>query len=92
MIGAGILRLAGVALELTGPAAIFSYLGAGIVKIGGLFPQETIVLVADRSPSSVLMVHRYMPPHWSVGVADRLKRFREGLGATTSPEEDGTPS
>jgi amino acid transporter/nucleotide-binding universal stress UspA family protein len=49
-------------------------------------------LVADRSPSSVLMVHRYMPPHWSVGVADRLKRFREGLGATTSPEEDGTPS
>lgn len=49
-------------------------------------------LVADRSPSSVLMVHRYLPPHWSVGVADRLKRFREGLGATTSPEEDGAPS
>jgi amino acid transporter len=28
MIGAGIFLLAGVALELTGPAAIFSYLGA----------------------------------------------------------------
>ena len=31
MIGAGIFLLAGVALELTGPAAIFSYLAAGIV-------------------------------------------------------------
>ncbi len=31
MIGAGIFLLAGVALELTGPAAIFSYLGAGLV-------------------------------------------------------------
>jgi amino acid transporter/nucleotide-binding universal stress UspA family protein len=45
-------------------------------------------LVADRAPCSVLMVHRYLPPHWSLGVADRLKRFREGLGATTSPEEE----
>ena len=31
MIGAGIFLLAGVALELTGPAAIFSYIGAGLV-------------------------------------------------------------
>ena len=31
MIGAGIFLLAGVALELTGPAAIFSYLIAGVV-------------------------------------------------------------
>ena len=31
MIGAGIFLLAGVALELTGPAAIFSYIAAGIV-------------------------------------------------------------
>jgi amino acid transporter/nucleotide-binding universal stress UspA family protein len=31
MIGAGIFLLAGVALELTGPAAIFSYLAAGLV-------------------------------------------------------------
>ena len=31
MIGAGIFLLAGVALELTGPAAIFSYVAAGIV-------------------------------------------------------------
>lgn len=33
MIGAGIFLLAGVALELTGPAAIFSYLIAGIICI-----------------------------------------------------------
>lgn len=33
MIGAGIFLLAGVALELTGPAAIFSYLVAGIICI-----------------------------------------------------------
>lgn len=31
MIGAGIFLLSGVALSLTGPAAIFSYVGAGIV-------------------------------------------------------------
>lgn len=46
-------------------------------------------LVADGAPCSVLMVHRYLPPHWSVGVADRIKRFRERLGATTSPDEEG---
>ncbi|WP_372637322.1 APC family permease, partial [Fodinibius sp.] len=33
MIGAGIFLLAGVALELTGPAAIFSYLIAGFICI-----------------------------------------------------------
>ncbi|MDR8392909.1 amino acid permease [Aliifodinibius sp. S!AR15-10] len=33
MIGAGIFLLAGVALELTGPAAIFSYLAAGLICI-----------------------------------------------------------
>ena len=33
MIGAGIFLLAGVALELTGPAAIFSYLAAGAVCV-----------------------------------------------------------
>lgn len=31
MIGAGIFLLAGIALELTGPAAIFSYLLAGTI-------------------------------------------------------------
>jgi len=45
-------------------------------------------LMADRAPCSVLMAHRYLPAHWSVGVADRIKRFREGLGATTSPSEE----
>ena len=33
MIGAGIFLLAGVALEATGPAAIFSYLAAGLVCV-----------------------------------------------------------
>lgn len=33
MIGAGIFLLAGLALELTGPAAIFSYLPAGAVCV-----------------------------------------------------------
>ncbi|HMB89451.1 MAG TPA: amino acid permease, partial [Rhodothermales bacterium] len=33
MIGAGIFLLSGVAVALTGPAAIFSYLGAGIVCV-----------------------------------------------------------
>lgn len=33
MIGAGIFLLAGVALELTGPAAIFSYIAAGVICI-----------------------------------------------------------
>lgn len=33
MIGAGIFLLSGVAVALTGPAAIFSYLGAGLVCI-----------------------------------------------------------
>ncbi|TVP57522.1 MAG: amino acid permease [Gemmatimonadales bacterium] len=45
-------------------------------------------LMADRAPCSVLMVHRYMPPHWSLGIADRFKRLRERMGATTSPEEE----
>jgi len=44
-------------------------------------------LVADRATCSVLMVHRYLPPHWSVGIADRIKRLREGLGRSTSPGE-----
>ncbi len=46
-------------------------------------------LVADRAPCSVLMTHRYLPAHWSVGMADRIKRLREGVGATTSPSEEG---
>jgi len=46
-------------------------------------------LVADGAPCSVLMVHRYLPPHWSVGMADRIKRIRERMGATTSPDEEG---
>lgn len=44
-------------------------------------------MVADQAPCSVLMVHRYLPEHWSLGAADQLKRIKEGMGVTTSPEE-----
>lgn len=46
-------------------------------------------LVADQAPCSVLMVYRYLPPHWTLGLADRFKRMREGVGADTSPAEEG---
>ncbi len=43
--------------------------------------------VADRAPCSVLMVRRYLPEHWSVRLGERIKRLRERLGWTTSPDE-----
>lgn len=44
-------------------------------------------LVADEAPCSVLMVRRYLPEHWSVRVVERIKRWKEALGLTTSPRE-----
>jgi hypothetical protein len=44
--------------------------------------------VADRADCSVLMVRRYLPDHWSVKVAERVKMAKEGLGLTTSPKEE----
>lgn len=48
-------------------------------------------LVAEQAPSSVLMVRRYLPEHWSVEVADRLKVLKESVGGTTSPDEESPP-
>ena len=44
-------------------------------------------VVADRAYCSVLMVRRYVPQDWSVRAATRLKRIKEAVGLTTSPEE-----
>ena len=43
--------------------------------------------IADRAPCSVLMARRYLPEHWSLHLGERVKRFRERLGWTTSPDE-----
>jgi amino acid transporter/nucleotide-binding universal stress UspA family protein len=43
-------------------------------------------IVADRAACSVLMVRRYLPRHWSITVAEGVKRFKESAGLTTSPE------
>ncbi len=44
-------------------------------------------VVADRAFCSVLMVHRFVPADWSTKAAQRLKRLKEAIGLTTSPEE-----
>jgi amino acid transporter/nucleotide-binding universal stress UspA family protein len=44
-------------------------------------------IVADRADCSVLMVRRYLPERWSTRAAERLKRMKEAIGMTTSPEE-----
>ena len=43
-------------------------------------------VVADQAPCSVLMVRRYMPEHWIIRAGVRLKRLRDRLGLTSSPE------
>jgi nucleotide-binding universal stress UspA family protein len=47
-------------------------------------------VVADSAPCSVVMVRRFLPDHWSLTTASRLKSWREALGFTTSPEEEPT--
>lgn len=46
--------------------------------------------IADRADCSVLMVRRYLPDHWSVKVAERVKVAKEGLGLSTSPREENS--
>jgi len=43
-------------------------------------------VVADQAPCSVLMVRRYLPEHWSVQVGEGVKRVRERLRLTSSPD------
>ncbi len=42
-------------------------------------------VIADRAPCSVLMVRRYVPENWSVKASEGLKRVKENLGLTSSP-------
>jgi nucleotide-binding universal stress UspA family protein len=44
-------------------------------------------VVADRADCSVLMVRRYVPDTLSVRAVEGIKRLRESVGLTTSPEE-----
>ena len=42
-------------------------------------------IIADRAPCSVLMVRRYLPENWSVKASEGLKRVKESLGLSSSP-------
>ncbi|MEM7788070.1 MAG: amino acid permease [Bacteroidota bacterium] len=44
-------------------------------------------VIADKAYCSVLMVRRYRPERWTTRAADRVKRLKESVGMTTSPEE-----
>jgi len=43
-------------------------------------------VVADQSPCSVLMVRRFVPDDWTVKAGEGLKRVKEQLGMSSSPE------
>ncbi len=43
-------------------------------------------IVADRAPCSVLMVRRYVTEDWKLKASEGIKRVKEQLGMTTSPE------
>ncbi len=43
-------------------------------------------IIADRAPCSVLMVRRFVSEHWKVKASEGLKRIRENLGLSTSPD------
>ncbi len=44
--------------------------------------------VAAQAGCSVLMTRRYVPEHWSLKASEGIKRIKESVGLTTSPEED----
>jgi len=43
-------------------------------------------VIADRSPCSVLMVRRYITEDWKIKATEGLKRVKEQLGMSTSPD------
>jgi len=45
-------------------------------------------IVADSAPCSVLMVRRYLTEDWKLKASESLKRMKEQLGMTSSPESD----
>ncbi|MDR9418288.1 amino acid permease [Gracilimonas sp.] len=45
-------------------------------------------IIADRAPCSVLMVRRYVTEDWKLKAAEGVKRVKEQLGMTSSPENN----
>lgn len=43
-------------------------------------------VVADRAPCSVLMVRRYVTEDWKLKASEGIKRMKEQLGLSTSPD------
>lgn len=45
-------------------------------------------IIADRAPCSVLMVRRYVTEDWKLKAAEGVKRVKEQLGMTSSPDNN----
>ncbi len=45
-------------------------------------------IIADRAPCSVLMVRRYVTEDWKLKAAEGIKRVKEQLGMTSSPDNN----
>lgn len=45
-------------------------------------------IIADRAPCSVLMVRRYVTDDWKLKAAEGIKRVKEQLGMSSSPDTD----
>jgi amino acid transporter/nucleotide-binding universal stress UspA family protein len=45
-------------------------------------------IIADRAPCSVLMVRRYVTEDWKLKATEGIKRVKEQLGMTSSPENN----
>ena len=45
-------------------------------------------IIADRAPCSVLMVRRYVTEDWKLKAAEGVKRVKEQLGMTSSPDSN----
>lgn len=46
-------------------------------------------VIADRAPCSVLMVRRYVTEDWKLKASEGIKRMKEQLGLSTSPDTSG---
>ncbi|MDR9367213.1 MAG: amino acid permease [Balneolaceae bacterium] len=46
-------------------------------------------VIADRAPCSVLMVRRFVTEDWKLKASEGIKRMKEQLGLSTSPDTSG---